>query len=31
VGLVILSIGGILVIWTMLVSFGAKVEQRRQA
>jgi hypothetical protein len=29
VGLVILSIGGILVICTMLVSFGATVEQRR--
>jgi hypothetical protein len=30
VGIVMLSIGGILVVCTMLVSFGAKVEQRRQ-
>jgi len=30
VGIVMLSIGGILVICTMLVSFGAKVEQRRR-
>jgi hypothetical protein len=31
VGIVMLSIGGILVICTILVSFGAKVEQRRRS